>query len=143
MRQTTMLKPAEVKKDWYVVDATGKTLGRLATQCAAILRGKHKPTYTPNVDCGDYVIVINASKIKVTGKKMTDKIYFQHTGWIGNAKYATLREMLEKKPCKVIEHAVKGMLPGGSLGDQMGKKLYVYEGAEYKQVAQKPEKLEF
>ena len=135
-------KPANVERKWYVVDAEGKNLGRLASQIAMILRGKNKPTYTPHVDCGDYVIVVNADKIAVTGKKMTDKIYVTHSGFPGGKKEIMLRDLLEKKPEEVIRHAVKGMLPDGKLGRQMFKKLKVYAGPEHKHEAQKPETLE-
>ena len=136
-------KPAEVERKWYVIDAEGKTLGRLASEAAAILRGKKKPIYTPHVDCGDYVIVINAEKISVTGKKMDQKIYYHHSDYVGGMKEATLKEKLAKKPESVIELAVKGMLPKGPLGRQMLKKLHVYAGSEHKHEAQKPEALTF
>ena len=135
-------KPAEVERKWYVVDADGKNLGRMASQIAAILRGKNKPTYTPHVDCGDYVIVINAEKIKVTGKKMEQKTYFSHSDYVGGDKTITLKEKLAKHPEEVIEHAVKGMLPKGPLGSQMYKKLKVYAGPEHNHAAQKPEVLD-
>ena len=135
-------KPAEVERKWYVVDAEGKTLGRLATQIATILRGKHKPTFTPHVDCGDYVIVVNAEKIAVTGKKMNDKIYVTYSGYPGGKKEIPLKEMLAKKPEEVVRHAVKGMLPDGKLGRKTFKKLFVYAGPEHKHEAQKPETLE-
>ena len=135
-------KPANVERKWYVVDAEGKNLGRLASQIAMILRGKNKPTYTPHVDCGDYVIVVNADKIAVTGKKMTEKIYVTHSGFPGGKKEIMLRDLLAKKPEEVIRHAVKGMLPDGKLGRQMFKKLKVYAGPEHKHEAQKPETLE-
>ena len=134
-----MANPATVEKKWYVVDAEGQTLGRLATEVANILRGKNKPIYTPNVDAGDYVVVINAAKIKVTGKKLDQKVYFSHSEYVGGVKEATLREMLAKKPENVITHAVKGMLPKGSLGSSLLKKLHVYAGPEHDQAAQKPE----
>ena len=134
--------PATIERKWYVVDATDQTLGRLTSQVAAILRGKNKPTFTPNVDTGDYVIVINADKIKVTGKKLEQKIYYHHSDYVGGMKETTLKEMLAKKPEYVIEHAVKGMLPKGPLGRQMATKLHVYAGAEHEQIAQKPEVLE-
>ena len=121
--------PATIERKWYVVDAADQTLGRLTSQVAAILRGKNKPTFTPNVDTGDYVIVINAEKIKVTGKKLDQKIYYSHSDYVGGMKETTLREMMNKKPEKVIERAVKGMLPKGPLGRQMIKKLHVYAGA--------------
>ena len=136
-------KPAEVERKWYVVDAEGKNLGRMASQIAAILRGKNKPIFTPHMDCGDYVIVVNAEKIKVTGKKMDQKVYYHHSDYVGGLKEATLREKLEKKPEQVIELAVKGMLPKGPLGRQMYTKLHVYAGPEHKHEAQKPEVLTF
>ena len=136
-------KPETVKRDWYVVDATGKTLGRLATELARRLRGKHKAEYTPHVDTGDYVIVINADKVAVTGKKLDQKIYYSHSDYVGGMKEATLREMMAKKPEKVVELAVKGMLPKGPLGRQMFTKLHVYAGAEHAHAAQKPEVLTF
>ena len=135
--------PATIERKWYVVDAADQTLGSLTSQVAAILRGKNKPTFTPNVDTGDYVIVINADKIKVTGKKMDQKIYYSHSDYVGGMKETTLREMMNKKPEKVIELAVKGMLPKGPLGRQMIKKLHVYAGAEHGHEAQKPEVLTF
>ena len=141
--KTYMASASAIERKWYVVDATDMTLGRLASECAKILRGKHKPTYTPFLDTGDYVIIVNAEKIQVSGKKMEQKIYFSHSDYVGGAKYATLREMMEKKPVKVVEKAVRGMLPKGKLGDQMYQKLYVYEGPEHKQTAQKPEELKF
>ena len=137
-----MASPATIKRDWYVVDAEGQTLGRLASQIAAVLRGKNKPTYTPHMDCGDYVIVVNAEKIKVTGKKLDQKIYYHHSDYIGGMKETTLREKLAKKPEQVIELAVKGMLPKGPLGRQMYKKLFVYAGPEHKHEAQQPKALE-
>ena len=143
MRQTTLLKPADVKKEWYIVDASGMTLGRLATKCATVLRGKHKPTFTPNVDCGDNVIVINASKVVYSGDQENKKIYYHHSDYVGGMKDATLREKLNKKPEQVIELAVKGMLPKGPLGRQMYTKLHVYAGPEHDQAAQKPEVLKF
>lgn len=136
-------KPAEVERKWYVVDAEGKTLGRLASQVATILRGKNKPIYTPHVDCGDNVIVINAEKIAVTGKKLTDKLYVTYSGFPGGKKEVMLKDMLANKPEEVIRHAVKGMLPDGKLGRQMFKKLHVYTGPDHKHEAQKPETLEF
>ncbi len=137
-----MANPDTIERKWYVVDADGATLGRLASQVAAVLRGKNKPIFTPHVDCGDYVIIVNADKIKVTGKKMEQKIYRSHSLYVGGMKETTLREMKEKKPEKVIENAVKGMLPKGSLGAQMYTKLHVYAGAEHGHQAQKPEVLE-
>ena len=138
-----MASPATIERKWYVVDATDKTLGRLSSQIASVLRGKNKPTYTPSVDTGDYVIVINADKIKVTGKKMDQKMYYRHSDYVGGMKEATLKEMMAKKPEDVIKLAVKGMLPKGPLGRQMIKKLHVYAGAEHAHAAQKPETLEF
>lgn len=135
-------KPHEVERKWYLVDATDKTLGRLSSKIASVLRGKHKPIFTPHVDCGDYVVVINAEKVKVTGKKLEDKEYKRHSGYPGGLKTVTLEKMLEDKPEDVMIHAVKGMLPKGKLGRQMLKKLRVYKGAEHDHSAQKPEKLE-
>ncbi|QEK11202.1 50S ribosomal protein L13 [Crassaminicella thermophila] len=135
-------KPQEVERKWYVVDAEGKTLGRLASQVAAILRGKNKPTYTPHVDTGDFVIVINAEKVAVTGKKMDQKMYRHHTGYVGHMKEMTYKQMLQKKPEQIIELAVKGMLPKNTLGRKMFKKLKVYSGPEHKHEAQKPEVLD-
>ena len=132
-------KPSEIERKWYVLDAEGKTLGRLCTEAAMILRGKKKPTYTPFLDTGDYVIIINAAKVQVTGKKGTDKIYKHHTGYPGGLKEATFNEMMAKDPEEVIRHAVKGMMPKGPLGRQMFKKLKVYAGAEHNHAAQKPE----
>ena len=138
-----MASPSTVERKWYVVDAEGKTLGRLASEVANVLRGKNKPTYTPHIDTGDYVIVVNAEKIQVTGKKLDQKIYYHHSEYVGGMKEATLREMMQKKPEFVITHAVKGMLPKGPLGRQMLKKLHVYAGPEHAQQAQKPEVLTF
>ena len=138
-----MANPAVIERKWYVVDATGYTLGRLASEVASVLRGKNKPQYTPNVDTGDYVIVINADKINVTGKKLDQKIYYRHSEYVGGMKETTLREMMAKKPEKVVELAVKGMLPKGPLGRQMYTKLHVYAGAEHPHAAQKPEVLTF
>lgn len=137
-----MASPSTVERKWYVVDAEGKTLGRLASEVANVLRGKNKPTYTPHIDTGDYVIVVNAEKIQVTGKKLDQKIYYHHSEYVGGMKEATLREMLQKKPEFVITHAVKGMLPKGPLGRQMLKKLHVYAGPEHNHAAQKPETLD-
>ena len=137
-----MASPSTIERKWYVVDATGHTLGRLATEVANVLRGKNKPTYTPHIDTGDYVIVINADKIKVTGKKLDQKIYYNHSDYVGGMKETTLKEMLAKKPEYVIDHAVKGMLPKGPLGREMITKLHVYAGADHKHQAQKPEVLE-
>ena len=141
--KTFMASPATIDRKWYVVDATDMTLGRLASEVAKVLRGKNKPIFTPHIDCGDNVIVINAEKIKVTGKKMDQKVYYHHSDYVGGLKEATLREKLEKKPEQVIELAVKGMLPKGPLGRQMFTKLHVYAGAEHEQAAQKPEVLTF
>lgn len=138
-----MASPSTIERQWYVVDATGHTLGRLASEIAKVLRGKNKPTYTPHIDTGDYVIVVNADKIQVTGKKMDQKVYYRHSDYVGGMKEATLREMMDKKPEKVIELAVKGMLPKGPLGRTMYKKLFVYAGAEHGHEAQKPEVLTF
>ena len=135
-------KPAEVERKWYVVDADGKTLGRLASEVASVLRGKNKPTFTPHVDCGDYVIVINAEKVAVPGKKRAEKIYKKHTGYPGGLREITFDKLQQKKPEEIIRHAVKGMLPDGKLGRQMFKKLKVYAGAEHPHTAQKPETLE-
>ena len=139
---TFSAKPAEVRRDWYVVDATGKTLGRLSTEIARRLRGKHKPEYTPHVDTGDYIVVVNAEKIRVTGNKLQDKIYHHHTGFIGNLKSISLEKLLDKAPERVIEKAVKGMLPRGPLGRQMFGKLKVYAGPEHNHAAQQPIPLE-
>ena len=138
-----MATPSTIERKWYVVDATDKTLGRLASEVAKVLRGKHKPTYTPFLDCGDYVIVVNAEKFAVTGKKMHQKSYFSHSDYVGGSKEITLAEMTAKHPERVIEHAVKGMLPKGALGNQMYRKLFVYCGPEHKHAAQKPEALTF
>lgn len=137
-----MASPSTVERKWYVVDAEGKTLGRLASEVANVLRGKNKPTYTPHIDTGDYVIVVNAEKIQVTGKKLDQKIYYHHSEYVGGMKEATLREMMQKKPEFAITHAVKGMLPKGPLGRQMLKKLHVYAGPEHNHAAQKPETLD-
>ena len=141
--KTFMASPATIDRKWYVVDATDMTLGRLASEVAKVLRGKNKPIFTPHIDCGDNVIVINAEKIKVTGKKMDQKVYYHHSDYVGGLKEATLREKLAKKPEQVIELAVKGMLPKGPLGRQMFTKLPVYAGPEHKHEAQKPEVLTF
>lgn len=138
-----MASPSNIERKWYVVDAEGKTLGRLASEVAKVLRGKNKPTFTPHIDTGDYVIVVNAAKIAVTGKKLDQKIYYHHSDYVGGMKETTLREMLAKKPEKVIELAIKGMLPKGPLGCQMITKLHVYAGPEHEQQAQKPEALTF
>ena len=141
--KTFMASPATIDRKWYVVDATDMTLGRLASEVAKVLRGKNKAIFTPHIDTGDYVIVINAEKIKVTGKKMDQKVYYHHSDYVGGMKETTLREKLAKKPEEVIELAVKGMLPKGPLGRQMYTKLFVYAGAEHNHAAQKPEVLTF
>jgi len=141
MRTTHITKPYEVERKWFVVDATDQNLGRLSAQVAHILRGKHKPIFSPNVDAGDYVIIINADKIKVTGNKLDQKIYVRHSGYIGNRKEIKMREMQSKKPEYIVTHAVKGMLPKNNLGRQMYAKLHVYAGPEHKHQAQKPEAL--
>ncbi|MFG6384774.1 MAG: 50S ribosomal protein L13 [Lachnospiraceae bacterium] len=141
--KTFMASPATIERKWYVVDAQGKTLGRLASEIAKVLRGKNKPIYTPHIDTGDYVIVVNADKVKVTGKKLAQKIYYHHSEYVGGMKETTLKEMLANKPERVVELAVKGMLPKGPLGRQMYKKLFVYAGPEHKHEAQKPEALSF
>ena len=141
--KTYMANPYKIERKWYVVDATGYTLGRLSSEIAKILRGKNKPVYTPHIDTGDYVIVVNAEKINVTGKKLDQKIYYHHSDYVGGMKETTLKEMLEKKPERVIELAVKGMLPKGPLGREMIKKLHVYAGPEHDHAAQKPEVLTF
>ena len=141
--KTYMASPATIERKWYVVDATGYTLGRLASEVAKVLRGKNKAIFTPHIDTGDYVIVVNANKIKVTGKKLDQKIYYRHSDYVGGMKETTLREMMAKKPEKVVELAVKGMLPKGPLGRQMYTKLHVYAGPEHNHQAQKPEVLTF
>ena len=139
---TFMANPETVERKWYVVDANGKTLGRLAAEVASVLRGKNKPVFTPHVDTGDYVIVINAEKVAVTGRKLDDKLYTRHSAYVGGLKSTTLREMLAAKPTLVIEKAVRGMLPKGTLGNAMYKKLHVYAGPEHPHAAQQPEVLE-
>ena len=141
--KTYSAKPLEVERKWYVIDAEGEVLGRLAVRIANILRGKNKPQFTPHVDTGDYVIIVNADKIKVTGKKLEQKIYYNHSDYVGGMRETTLKEMLAKKPERVIELAVKGMLPKGPLGRSMYTKLFVYAGPEHKHEAQKPEALTF
>lgn len=140
--KTFTAKPAEVKRDWYVVDASGKALGRLATEIASRLRGKHKAEYTPHVDTGDYIVVINAKDVRVSGNKSTDKIYYHHTGYPGGIKGISFEKQIAKRPEKVIETAVKGMLPKGPLGREMYRKLKVYAGAEHNHAAQQPQALE-
>ena len=140
--KTYSAKPEEVRRDWYLVDATGKTLGRLSSEIASRLRGKHKPEFTPHVDTGDYIVVINAEKVRVTGNKLRDKIYHHHTGYIGNLKSVSLEKLLDKAPERVITHAVKGMMPRNPLGRAMLKKLRVYAGPEHRHQAQQPQLLE-
>jgi large subunit ribosomal protein L13 len=141
--KTFSAKAHEVNRDWYVVDATGKTLGRLASEIACRLRGKHKPIYTPHVDTGDYIVVVNADKVHVTGRKATDKMYYHHTGYIGSLKSANFEKMQQKAPGRVIELAVKGMLPKNPLGRAMFRKLKVYGGPEHQHAAQQPKPLNF
>ena len=138
---TFMQKKETVERKWYVIDAEGVTLGRLATKVATLLSGKHKPTYTPHIDCGDYVIVVNAEKVNLTGKKLMDKKYYNHSGYPGGLRERNAKTMIEKYPEEMIERAVKGMLPKGPLGRTMGKKLFVYAGPEHKQQAQQPTEL--
>jgi large subunit ribosomal protein L13 len=140
--KTFSAKPAEVKRDWYLVDAEGKTLGRLASEVARRLRGKHKPEYTPHVDTGDYIVIINAEKVRVTGNKEKDKMYYKHTGYIGNMKSISFDKLIQKKPEQVIELAVKGMLPKNPLGRAMYRKMKVYAGSEHQHEAQQPQPLE-
>lgn len=140
--RTVSAKPAEVNHAWYLIDATDKTLGRLSTEIARRLRGKHKPIYTPHVDTGDYIVVVNAEKIRVTGNKLNDKMYYHHTGYIGNMKKTNLNDLLNEHPTRVIETAVKGMLPKNPLGRAMFKKLKVYAGPEHKHESQQPQPLE-
>ena len=142
MKNTYMQKKEEVVRNWYVLDAEEAKMGRLASKAAHILRGKHKPTITPHVDCGDNVIIINASKVNLTGNKLNDKIYYNHSGYTGGLRERTAKEMKENYPVEMIERAVKGMLPKGRLGRQMYKKLFVYEGSEHPHMAQKPKKME-
>ena len=142
MKTTFMANASNIERKWYVVDAEGQTVGRLAAEVAKVLRGKNKPTFTPHVDTGDYVIVINAEKVKFTGKKLTDKTYFRHSGYQGGTTVTSAGLMLEKFPERVLEHAIKGMLPHNRLGAQMYRKLSVYAGSEHPHAAQKPEKLE-
>lgn len=139
--KTFMAKKSDVKRDWYVIDAEGQTLGRLASKVATILRGKHKAIYTPHVDCGDYVIVINAEKVKLTGNKLDQKMYYNHSGYPGGLRERNAKVMIEKYPEEMVERAIKGMLPHGRLGRQMYKKLFVYKGSEHKHQAQQPKEL--
>lgn len=138
MKNTFMQKKEEVKRDWYVIDADGQTLGRVAAKVAHVLRGKHKPTFTPHIDCGDFVIVTNASKIVLTGNKLDDKMYYNHSGYPGGLRERTARTMKENYPVEMMERAIKGMLPKGRLGRQMYRKLFVYAGSEHPHTAQKP-----
>ncbi len=140
--KTFNAKPAEVSRDWYVVDAAGKNLGRLATEIAKRLRGKHKPEYTPHVDTGDYIVVINASDVKISGRKSSDKMYYRHTGWPGGIRSISFEQLQQRQPERIIEQAVKGMLPRGPLGRDMFRKLKVYASAEHKHSAQQPKSLE-
>ena len=141
MKNTFMQKKENVVRNWYVIDATGESLGRVATRAAHILRGKNKPTYTPHVDCGDYVIIVNASQVKLTGNKLNDKMYYNHSGYTGGLRERTAKEMVENYPEEMLERAVKGMLPKGRLGRQMYKKLFVYAGNEHPHTAQQPVEL--
>lgn len=143
MKTTFMANESNIERKWYVVDAEGQTVGRLAAEIAKVLRGKNKPTFTPHVDTGDYVIVVNADKVKFTGKKLTDKIYFRHSGYQGGTTFTPAGQMMEKFPTRVLEYAVRGMLPHNKLGDQMYRKLSVYAGPEHPHAAQQPEKLTF
>jgi large subunit ribosomal protein L13 len=140
--RTYMAKAGDVERKWYVIDAEGKTLGRLASEAAKILRGKHKPTFTPHVDTGDFVIVINADKVVLTGKKLQQKVYFTHTGRPGSGTYTLYNKLMKEKPELAVEHAIKGMIPHNRLGRKIGKKLHVYRGPEHPHAAQKPEKWE-
>lgn len=142
MKNTFMQRKEDVVRNWYVIDAEGVNLGRLATKVATVLRGKHKPTYTPHVDCGDFVIVINAEKVNLTGDKLDKKIYYNHSGYTGGLRERTAREMKEKYPTEMIERAIKGMLPHNRLGRKMSKKLFVYAGSEHPHMAQKPSVME-
>lgn len=141
MSKSFMANAQNVTRKWYVVDATDLVLGRLSTEVASILRGKHKPTFTPNVDCGDYIIIVNADKIALTGNKLEDKVYYRHSGYPGGLKQRNAKTMLEKQPTKVLEKSIRGMLPKNSLGEDMYRKLFVYEGSEHPHQAQKPEVL--
>lgn len=143
MKTTYMANPNTIERKWYVVDAEGKTLGRLAAEVAKVLRGKNKPAFTPHVDTGDHVIVINAEKVRFTGKKLEQKMYFRHSGYLGGSTFVTLGNMLAKHPERVVEMAVRGMLPKNKLGAQIYRKLNVYAGPEHPHAAQKPEVLEF
>lgn len=138
MKNSYMQRAEDVKRDWYVIDATDVNLGRLATKVAHVLRGKHKPTYTPHIDCGDYIIITNASKVKLTGDKLNKKLYYNHSGYTGGLRTRTAKEMVSKYPVEMVETAIRGMLPNGRLGRQMYKKLFVYEGETHPHMAQKP-----
>ena len=142
MKPTVMAKDKEINRKWYIVNAEGKALGRIATEIAKVLSGKNKPIWTPHVDTGDYVVVINAEKVALTGKKFDKKEYFHHTGYPGGAKFATAKEWMTKYPDRIVQHAVRGMLPKNKLGEDMYRKLHVYKGAEHPHQAQKPEALE-
>lgn len=142
MKTTFMANQQNVERKWYLVDADGKTLGRLAVEVAKILRGKHKPTYTPHVDTGDHVIVVNAAKVQLTGKKLVQKTYFRHSGYVGGTSFTTAGKMMAERPERVVEHAIKGMLPKNTLGRDMFRKLKVYSGSEHPHAAQQPEVLE-
>lgn len=142
MRQTFMANESNIERKWYVIDAAGQTLGRLSSEVASILRGKHKATYTPHVDSGDYVIIINAGQIEMTGKKASDKVYYRHSNYPGGIKSITAGELREKNPARLLEISIKGMLPSSRLGEKQGKKLYVYGGAEHPHAAQQPENYE-
>ncbi len=141
--KTYMANPDKIERKWYVVDAEGMELGRMASEVAKVLRGKNKPQYTPHIDTGDYVIIVNADKVKITGKKLDQKVYYHHSAYVGGMKETTMRDMMAKKPTFVVEHAVKGMLPKGPLGSKLIKKLHVYAGPDHEQQAQKPEALTF
>lgn len=143
MKVTKSIQEEDLQRDWYVVDAQGQTLGRLASRIATVLRGKHKPTYTPHTDCGDYVIIVNADKIHVTGQKMTQKMYYRHSGYPGGLKEVMLRDQLQKFPDRVLEQAVRGMLPKNKLGRRMFKKLKIYAGPDHPHQAQQPKELAF
>jgi large subunit ribosomal protein L13 len=140
--KTYIARPSSIKRDWFVIDASGRTLGRLATEVARRLRGKHKPEFTPNIDSGDYIVVINADKVRVTGRKFTDKVYHRHTGYPGGVKSTTFEKLQAKKPERIVEIAVKGMLPKGPMGRQLFRKLKVYAGTEHRHGAQQPQSLE-
>jgi large subunit ribosomal protein L13 len=140
--KTYIATPSSIKRDWFVIDASGRTLGRLATEIARRLRGKHKPEFTPNIDTGDYIVVVNAEKVRVTGRKYTDKIYHRHSGYPGGVKSTTFEKMQQQQPARIIEKAVKGMLPKGPMGRQLFRKLKVYAGATHRHESQQPQSLE-